>query len=65
MAGPHTPLDLGPGESRRRVVKQVGFTPGKLILLPVMHRYALGCGREVIPEIFDELEFLRRAQIED
>ena len=46
-------------------MEQVGLPPGKLILLPVINRNCIGGCRDVVPEILDELEFLRWAQVED
>src|SRR4051812_37892779 len=61
IAAANPPLDLVPGEPRRRVVQEVGLPPGQFLLLPVVDGDCLGRCRQVIPEVFDQLELFGRA----
>ena len=65
MAAPHPVLNILPGKNRGWVLEQVSLSPGEIILVPAVDWHFVGRGRQVIPEILDEPEFLRRAQVED
>jgi hypothetical protein len=65
IAAFHPTLNLFPTQARGGVLQQVGLPSGELFLLPVVDRHILRRGREVIPEILDELKFLRGAQVKD
>ena len=58
-------FDFFPLESGSRALHEVGLSPGQLFLLPVMNWYRFWSGRKIIPQVFHELEFFRRAQIKD
>src|SRR4051794_35797237 len=65
MAASNPPLDLLPGQAGCRIVAEIGFAPFQLLDLPVVDRDVLGSRRQVVPEIFDELQLLRGAEVED
>jgi hypothetical protein len=65
MTRPDPSLHLIPGEAGRRVRRQVGLPAVQLFSLPIVDGNDVGRGREIVPEVFDELELLRRAQVED
>src|SRR5262245_27022948 len=59
------PLDLFPGESGGRVFLQVRLPAGEFGNLPLMHRHVGRRRGQVIPKVFDELEFFCRAEVKD
>src|SRR6266436_1890297 len=54
-----------PRESGSRILQEIRLSPRQLLLLPVVDRYSIGRGGELIPQILHELELLRGAQIKD
>src|SRR5690242_19577026 len=65
MAAANPPLDLLPGQARCRIIPEVGFASFQLLDLPVVDRNVLGSRRQVVPEVFDELQLLLGAQVEE
>jgi len=57
-------LHFFPRQARRGVVKQIRFSSGELLKLPLMHGHFVGLGCKVVPQVFDELKFLGRAEVE-
>src|SRR5208282_6238341 len=64
IAASNPALNLVPGQPGCGVAHQVGLPASKLHLLPVVYGNCLGGGGEIVPEVLDELKFLRGAQIE-
>src|SRR5580693_7169397 len=54
-------FDTLPGEPRSRAARQVRFSTGQFLLLPVMHRNCVRRAGKVVPKIFHQLEFVRWA----
>jgi hypothetical protein len=59
----NSPFYLIPGKPRGRIIHQIGFSPVQLFDLSVMHWNIRRCCRQIIPEVFDELQFFRRTQV--
>jgi len=65
MTAANSSLHFFPRQARRRVALQIRLPSGEFLKLPFVNVYFFGLGCEVVPEIFDELEFLRRAELEN
>ncbi len=58
-------LDLFPSKPRARILQQIRFPSGELLFLPIVDRHRVGRSRKIIPEVFNELQLLRWAQVEN
>src|SRR5580693_457084 len=56
MPGTYIELYLFPRPCRGPVFQQICFPAFQLLLLPIVDRHRFRHGREVVPEVFDQLE---------
>ena len=54
-----------PFESRGGVSQKVRLSPSQFLLLPIVDRYSLWRGGEIVPQVFYKLEFLGGAWVKD
>src|SRR4051794_27961759 len=62
IAATNPSLDLFPTQARCRVLHEIRLATGEFLHLPVMNRHCLRARCNVVPQIFYELELLRRAE---
>ena len=56
-------FDFFPGQASARVLGQIRLAADQFRLLPVVNRHRVRRGRQVVPQVFDQLQFLCRAQV--
>ncbi len=65
MVRTYIELYLIPRSSRGRIFCQIRFPARQFLLLPIVDRHRFRHGREIVPQIFDQLEFLGGTEIKD
>ncbi len=63
-ASSRSTADFVPREPRSGRARQRCLSPRQLLPVPLLDRHPLGIGREVVPQVFDQLELLRRTDVE-
>jgi hypothetical protein len=56
-----SPFDFLPRQRGARFAHEVSLPAGEFFLLPVIKRNGIGSACEIIPQVLDKLELLRRA----
>ena len=65
IAATNPALHFFPREAGCRVLLEVGRSALQFVQLPVVDGNVVGVGSEIVPEILNELKFLRRTQVEN
>ena len=58
-------LDVFPSDGRSRSRHQAGFAKGEFLFLPLVDRHVVRIGREVVPQVFDQLQLFGGREVEE
>src|SRR3990172_3423493 len=64
MTTPDPGFHLGPGDTGSWLARQIGFSPGKFLLLPIVDGDIGGRTSQIVPEVLNQLKLFGRRQVE-